>query len=342
MADQSYYELLGVKRDATEEEIKKAYRKLARKYHPDVNPGDKAAETKFKELSEAYAVLSDKEKRQQYDTFGKQAFGGGGGAGGANPFNGFGGFDFSQFQNARGGARRAKAGQGGTQNFADLFSDLFGGAGTMDADMPLRGQDIQAETTITFRDSIEGTTLTLQAARQKECATCGGSGNSAGKVCRTCGGTGVTADRDGVKVKVPAGVRDGQKMRLKGKGSAGSHGAPAGDLILLVHVRAHPFFERRGDDIYTEIPITVGEAIRGAQIEIPTIQGPVKARIPAGTQAGQTFRISGKGVVKAKGGHGDHYYRVQITVPKSAPEDAVNAIEDSYATGPRESLNTEL
>lgn len=354
MADRSYYDILGVKKDASEDEIKKAYRKLARKHHPDVNQGNKEAEAKFKELSEAYAVLSDKEKRQQYDTFGKQAFGGAGGAGGAyggaNPFGGFGGFDFdfSQFQDARGGARggrRTTRSTGGATNFADLFSDLFSGGGGPGAEFAMRGQDVEASTTIDLRDAIHGTTLQMSVARQRECTTCGGTGNVGGKVCRTCGGSGMMREAESVKVKIPVGVRDGQKIRLKGKGNAGTNGAPAGDLIVLIHVRPHPFFERREDDIYTEIPITIGEAIRGAEIEVPTIAGPVRARIPAGTQGGQTFRLSGKGVPKAKGGSGDHYYKVQIAVPRNVPEELkekVDELDRAYGASPRAGLKTEL
>ncbi len=304
MAKKDYYELLGVKKNASEEEIKKAYRTLAKKYHPDKNKGNKEAENKFKEISEAYAVLSDKEKREQYDRLGSEAFG----PGGANPFAGF---DFSQFMG--GGARGRRGTRSRTVDISDIFGDLFGGAG-FEAE-PQRGGDIGAETTIDFRDAVLGTTLELRSEH---------------------GGT--------VKVKIPEGVSDGQRLRIRGKGQPGPMGGPAGDLNLLIHVRPHPFFERRRDDIYIELPITLGEAIRGAQIDVPTIHGPVRARIPAGTQGGQTFRLTGKGV-KTKNRTGDHYYKVQITVPRDLSGDALTAvqkIESQYADNPRAHLKTAL
>ncbi|MCU1229850.1 MAG: cbpA [Acidobacteria bacterium] len=319
MAEKTYYEILGVPKDAADADIKKAYRKLAKKHHPDVNKGNKDAENKFKELSEAYAVLSDKEKRDQYDRLGKEAFGG------QSPFNGgqnpFAGFDFGQFTNARGrGGTRSTGGgarRGSTGGFTDIFSDLFGGAMP---DEPQRGSDIEAETTIDFRDAILGTTLELSMTRPD-------------------------GSRASVKVKIPEGVAEGQKLRLRGKGSPGTMNGPAGDLNLTIHVRSHPFFERRGDDIYIDLPITIGEAIRGGQIDVPTIHGTVRARIPAGTQGGQTFRLTGKGVKKKSGGSGDHYYRVQIAVPRDVPEEAfpaVEQLESLYRDNPRANLKTAL
>jgi DnaJ-class molecular chaperone len=313
MPEKDYYDILGVKKSAGPDEIKKAYRGLAKKFHPDKNKGNKEAENKFKELSEAYAVLSDAEKREQYDRLGKEAFRGGGGPGG-NPFAGganpFGGFDFSQFTGAGGGRASARGGRRstGAGGFTDIFSDLFGGGGEPG---PQRGGDLEAELTIDFRDAILGTTMDL------------------------------VLNGKAIKVKIPEGVSDGQRIRLRGKGAPGNSGGPAGDLNVLIHVRTHPLFERRGDDIYIDLPIKVGEAIRGAEVEVPTIQGPVRARIPAGTQGGQTFRLRGKGV-KKKTTAGDHYYRVEITVPKSAPEDAVQAIDEAYDENPRSKINITL
>jgi molecular chaperone DnaJ len=320
MAAKDYYDLLGVKKTATDDEIKKAYRTLAKKHHPDKNKGNKDAENKFKEISEAYAVLSDKEKREQYDRLGREAFSFGGqgpfGGGGANPFSGF---DFSQFTNrASGGGRRASGGSAkrtqASGGFTDIFSELFGGGAAGFGGEPQRGGDIEAETTLDFRDAVLGTTLELQLP-----------------------GTGST------KVKIPEGVRDGQKLRLRGKGQQGPAGA--GDLNLLIHVRPHPFFERRDDDIHIELPITVGEAMRGAEIEVPTIHGPVRARIPSGTQGGQTFRLSGKGVKKKGETYGDHYYRVQIVLPRDPGADALSAaetIEKYYRENPRVNLKGSL
>ena len=346
MADQTYYDILGVKKAASEEEIKKAYRKLARKFHPDVNPGDKQAEAKFKELSEAYAVLSDKEKREKYDRLGRDAFSFGGGQGGGDPFAGF-HFDFGDLGGGRGRARGPRR-TARTGDFRDIFSDLFGGGagGGGFQTAPGRGPDLEAETTLEFRDAVHGTTVQIATARQRECPACNGLGHVGNNVCRTCGGSGMVSEPQKMKVKIPEGVRDGQRIRLNGKGSPGTAGGPAGDLLLLIHVRPHPFYQQKGADIHTEVPITVGEAIRGAEIEVPTIHGPVRARIPAGTQGGQTFRLTGKGVRKGKtGGHGDHYYKVQIVVPKelsAEQREALEAIESAYAENPRKKLDTDL
>jgi molecular chaperone DnaJ len=319
MAEKDYYDILGVKKNATADEIKKAYRGLAKKFHPDKNKGNKDAENRFKEMSEAYAVLSDTEKREQYDRLGKEAFrsGGAGGnpfAGGANPF---GGFDFSQFTaggRARGSRRSPSGASGaGAGGFTDIFSDLFGGGGFEPG--PDRGSDLEAELTIAFRDAILGTTMDL------------------------------VLNGKGVKVKIPEGVSDGQRIRLRGKGAPGSSGGPAGDLNVLIHIRPHALFERRGDDVYIDLPIKVGEAIRGGEVEVPTIHGPVRARIPAGTQGGQTFRLRGKGVKKKGGTHGDHYYRVEIVVPKSGADDVLQAaatIDAAYGDDPRANLHTTL
>jgi molecular chaperone DnaJ len=297
MAEKDYYEILGVKKDATEADLKKSYRDLAKKYHPDKNKGNKEAENRFKEISEAYAVLSDKEKRAQYDRLGREAFG----PGGANPFAGF---DFSEFM---GGGGRARRGGGGgrraqTMDFTDIFGDLFGGAGGRGGGFQPEPQETHAEITIDFRDAVLGTTLTL------------------------------TIDGEAVKVKIPHGISDGQKIRLR------RGGAP---LVITVHVRPHAFFERKGDDIYTDLPVTVGEALRGAEVEVPTIHGSSRIRVPPGTQSGRTMRVKGKGVTN-KNGAGDHYVRIQIMVPPSAPDDAVDAIEGMYAENPRAGLKSGL
>lgn len=297
MAEKDYYEILGVKKNATEAELKKAYRDLAKKYHPDKNKGNKDAENRFKEISEAYAVLSDSDKRAQYDRLGREAFG----PGGANPFAGF---DFSEFMGGGGGGRtrRTTTRRGGstTIDFTDVFGDLFGGGGR--GGFEPEPQEMQAEVTIDFRDAIQGTTLALNVNGEQ------------------------------MKVKIPDGIADGQKLRVK-RGNQ--------PMQLTVRVRPHPFFERRGDDIHIELPITVGEAIRGAEVEVPTIHGPSRIRVPAGTQAGRTMRLSGKGV-KKKNGAGDQYCRIQVVVPPEAPAEAVEAIEGAYKESPRANLRTTL
>ncbi|HUO84261.1 MAG TPA: J domain-containing protein [Thermoanaerobaculia bacterium] len=352
MAKRDYYEILGVKKDVSEEELKKAYRKLARKFHPDVNPGDKEAEQKFKEASEAYAVLSDKEKRAQYDRLGREAFSFGG-PGGAGPFEAggpFGGFEFDLGEVFGGGKRTGRAGRATgfrtSGDFRDIFSDLFTGGGEPGGRaIPRRGADMEATAAISFRDAVEGTTVALGMQRPRECARCGGSGNVDDRVCTACQGAGVVAGSESVKVRIPEGVRDGQKIRIRGQGGAGMGGGPPGDLIVQIQVPLHPFYERRGDDIHIELPITLAEAIQGGEIEVPTIRGPVRAKIPAGTQGGQTFRIKGKGVKKAKGGQGDHYYKVQIHIPKDLPAPIRNEIEKIdalYPEHPRANLKTAL
>ena len=303
MAEKDYYEILGVKKNATDDELKKAYRNLAKKFHPDKNKGNKDAENKFKEISEAYAVLSDKEKRDQYDRLGREAFG----PGGANPFAGF---DFSQFMGGGGGGgrgRRSGGGGGGGRrstsfDFTDIFGDLFGGGGG-GGGFEAPPQAMQAEINIDFRDAILGTTMSL------------------------------SVNGDSIRVKIPEGIGDVQKIRVPRKGQP--------PIEITVHVRPHPFFERRGDDIYIDLPITVGEAIRGAEVDAPTIHGTVRMRVPPGTQSGRTMRLSGKGV-KKKSGAGDHYCRIQVQVPPAAPADAVDAIEAAYQENPRANLRTAL
>ena len=302
VAEKDYYEILGVKKNASDDELKKAYRNLAKKYHPDKNKGNKEAENKFKEISEAYAVLSDKEKREQYDRLGREAFG----PGGANPFAGF---DFSQFMGGGGGGRARRTGGGSRRttsssfDFTDIFGDLFGGGGGGGGGFEAEPQAMQAELTIDFRDAILGTTMSLNV------------------------------NGESIRVKIPEGIGEGQKLRVPRKGQQ--------TIEITIHVRPHPFFERRGDDIYIDLPITVGEAIRGAEVDAPTIHGTVRMRIPPGTQSGRTMRLSGKGV-KKKSGAGDHYCRIQVHVPPSAPAESVDSIETAYTENPRANLRTAL
>jgi molecular chaperone DnaJ len=304
MAEKDFYEILGVKKTATDDEIKKAYRSLAKKFHPDKNKGNKDAENRFKEISEAYAVLSDTEKRGQYDRLGREAFqygtGGPGGGGGAQ----YGGFDFSQFMGGAGQARGGRRTTRGGGGFTDIFSDLFGGAaGGFE---PEAAPEFQTETTIDFRDAIQGTTLDMNV---------GGSH---------------------VKVKIPQGIGDGQKVRVK---------TNQGIVNVVIHVKPHTFFERKGNDIHIELPVTIGEAMRGGDVDVPTIHGNVRARIPANTQSGRTFRISGKGVARKTGTAGDHYYRVLVHVPPSAAEraaEAIETLETMYEENPRAGLKSHL
>jgi molecular chaperone DnaJ len=296
MAEKDYYELLGVKKTATEAELKKAYRDLAKKYHPDKNKGNKDAENRFKEISEAYAVLSDSDKRAQYDRLGREAFG----PGGANPFAGF---DFSQFGGGGGRTRRSSGGRrGATMDFTDIFGDLFGGGGGGGGFDSEPQQEAQVDVTIDFRDAIRGTMITLNV------------------------------NNEPMKVKIPEGIGDGQKVRAR-RGNI--------PVQITVRVRPHPLFERRGDDIYIDLPITIGEAIRGAEVEVPTLHGPSRIRIPAGTQAGRNMRLTGKGV-KKKSSAGDQYVRIQIVIPPDAPAEAVEQLEAAYTESPRANLKGSL
>jgi molecular chaperone DnaJ len=357
-----YYELLGVSRKASAKDIRAAFRKLARKYHPDLNPGDKAAEEKFKQLQEAYDVLSDTKKRQMYDQYGFYSENVptgdyGAGAGGDNSVNfDFGGFDFGGGSGAVGG---------GGSSFRDLFSQFFGGrgrgAGIEEEAEPGGALEYQIE--IDFWDAVRGAVKKLQITRLDACETCHGTGavgtpttcpacngtgtiqQAAGKMrfnvpctrcggtgklrtaCKTCGGEGRLRRTETIDVRIPAGVASGGRVRVPGKGNAGTMGAPAGDLYLLVEVRPHPFFERRGDDLYSKVPVTVSEATLGAKVEVPTIDGRSLVKVPPGTNSGTTLRLREKGVPSARNGaRGDQYVEIQIVVPDRADVERVRPI----------------
>ncbi|HKY64448.1 MAG TPA: DnaJ C-terminal domain-containing protein [bacterium] len=317
MPEKDYYQILGVSPTANDAEIKKAYRKLAKQYHPDVNKGDKSAEERFKDISAAYDTLSDKKKRQEYDLM--RTYGGGfGGMGGeSHGFRGRpdGGFDFSTFTGPGG----ASAGQQGNIHFeygdlGDLFGDIFGGGvkggargggfGTRARGAPMRGADRTYSMEIDFLDAVRGMTSKI------------GLESGAGK-------------SEKINVKIPAGVKTGSKIRLAGKGDPSPSGGPSGDLFIEVKVRPHPYFSREGDDIYLQLPITIGEAVHGAQIEVPTVDGKLKMKIPAGTQGGQKFRLKGKGVVhRHDEGHGDQYVVVQLQLPPELDKESRNLIEE--------------
>ena len=355
-----YYDILGVTKATGDDEIKKAYRKLARKYHPDLNPGDKNAEEKFKDISEAYAVLSDAKKREEYDNFGK------------NPF-GTGGFDFNQ----AGGA-----GAGGF-DFGDVFGDIFGQAGASSTSrgpqsIYRRGADITANIEISMHEAYEGVTKRMSYKREEPCAPCEGSGIESSTVCARCMGSGKTqtskgffrvADRcsecggtgrrinkvcptcmgqgkkytsESINVKIPAGVDTGSTVRLRAKGNAGIGGGQPGDLRLKVTVKTHKIFERKGDDLYLSLPITFPEAALGAKVDVPTIDGSTRMTLPPGTQGGQKFKLSGKGFSRPTGkGRGDMFITAAIVVPKTLDKQATQAVRDietAYQGDPREGL----
>jgi DnaJ-class molecular chaperone len=304
-----YYAILGVPRSASEKEIKSAYRKLARKHHPDVNPGDRAAEDQFKDVSEAYEVLSDAEKRKKYDQFGHLG-------GDAWKHAGEGGFNFggggAQWRNMSPGDVEMEGG------FADILGNLFGGrVGGFGRRGPTRGEDVQAEAEITLDEAYHGAERAVNIVSTDPCTACGGTGQQGGRRCPTCGGAGALERPHTITVKIPAGVRDGAKIRVPGKGGAGAHGGSPGDLFIVPRILPHPSFERKEDDLYTEVAVPFTDAALGAEVDVPTLTGTVTARIPAGTSSGQSLRLRGKGMPHLRGeGHGDLYAKVRITVPK--------------------------
>jgi len=368
-AKQDYYELLGVPRKASAKDIRTAFRKLARKYHPDLNPGDKSAEEKFKQLQEAYDVLSDSKKRQMYDQYGFYSenlppggYAGPEGQPGADVNFDFGGFDFG-----------GTGGAGGGASFRDLFSQFFSGgrahAGMEPEHEP--GGDLEYQIEIDFWDAVRGAVKKLTVTRLDACETCHGTGavgspqtcptchgsgsvqQAAGKMrfnvpctrcggtgklrtaCKTCGGEGRVRRTEAIDVRIPAGVANGGRVRVPGKGNAGTMGAPPGDLYLRVVVRPHPFFERRGNDLYTKVPVTVTEATLGAKIEVPTMDGRALVRIPPGTNSGRTLRLKEKGVPSARNGaRGDQYVEIQVVVPQPTDERVRKLMKELESVAP--------
>lgn len=344
MADKrDYYEVLGVSRDASADDLKKAYRKLAVQYHPDKNPGDKAAEEKFKEVSEAYDVLSDAEKRAAYDRYGHAAFSGGmGGPTGGGPAGG--GFHdpFDIFREVFGGG-------GG------VFESFFGGGGPRRRGGPQRGSDLRYALEITLEEAAHGAEREIEYERLVGCKSCSGSGSTSGsgkKACRTCGGAGQVIssrgffqvqqtcpdcngtgetisdpckacrgvgrikERTRVRLRIPAGIEEGSRLRSQGNGDAGTSGGPAGDLYVVIHLKPHDVFQRDGDDLHCELPMSFTTAALGGEITVPTIEGKASVKIPAGTQNGTTFRLRGKGLKRlGETSSGDLYVHVQIAVP---------------------------
>ena len=364
-----YYEVLGIGKNATDAEIKSAYRKLAKKYHPDLNPGNKEAEEKFKEVNEANDVLSDPQKRQRYDQFGfagvdpNYAAANGGGAGGFG--GGFGGVDLGDiFGDIFGG------GLGGG------FGGFGGGSSTRTANAPRKGHDIQASVILTFEEAAHGCSKKITINRQDTCPDCGGTGAAKGtspetcpdcggrgyvvtqqrtpfgvmqsqqpcshcggrgtiirNPCKTCRGTGKTAARKSLEINIPAGIDDDQNIALRGQGDAGSNGGPVGDVIVHVTVKADPMFERDGYDVTIHVPNTFSQAVLGDDVEVPTVDGRIVQHIPEGTQSGTKFRLRGQGIQYLNGrGRGDQYVIVDVEIPKKvtrAQREALKAFEDS-------------
>jgi len=359
---QDLYAVLGVSKTATEDEIKKAYRKLAKKYHPDLHPGDKEAEAKFKEVNDAYEVLGDAQKRSNYDQFGTaDPSAGFGGFGGASGFSGFSGFNGSGFEFT-----------GGFGGINDIFEEFFGGGGASRGNSgPQRGATISTSVDISFEEAASGVTKEIEIERLEKCGTCKGSGAKPGttvKTCKTCNGTGhvttyqntilgriqtsrpcqachgegqivdtpcpscrgrkVVNKKVKINVQIPAGIDNNQVIQLRGQGQPGEKGGPSGDIRVLVRVRPHKLFRREGNDLYCDIPITFVQAAVGAVIEVPTLSGRVKFDLPEGTQPGTKFRLKGKGIKDVNGyGVGDMYITVNVEVPKhlnSEQKEALN------------------
>ena len=346
MAPRSPYEVLGVPKTAPDDEIKKAYRKLAREYHPDRNPGDTDAEERFKDVQSAYDTLRDPEKRRAYDSFGTAGSGG-------FPGEGAGGVRFEEFD---------------LGDLGDLLGGMFGGgARRQGAREPIRGDDLETRVRISFEDSLDGVQVRVPVEAESVCHVCHGTGAEPGTspiVCPQCGGRGVVSDSQGLfafsqpcprcqgngaivekpckncrgsgrerttkryAVKVPAGARSGTRIRLKGKGEAGRNGGPAGDLYVVVDVEPSPLFERRGADLVLDVPVTYAEAALGAKVEIPTPGGPVALKVPAGTESGKLLRVKGRGSPQLKGnGRGDLLARVRVTVPTKLTKAEKEALE---------------
>ena len=374
--EKDYYKILGVSKNATPEEIKKAFRKIARENHPDQNPGDKTAEARFKEASEANSVLSDVAKRKEYDEA-RSLFGGGFKFNRPGTTPGGGGFE-DLFRNAQSGAN---------PGFGDLFGGLFSGAGqTRRATQrgPRRGADVEGDVTITFEQAVEGATVTLRTVSDQPCPSCRGTGAKAGtlpRVCPGCEGSGMQSSMVGggvfsmsepcvdclgrglivddpcpdcegsgrgrssktMQVRIPAGVEDGQRIRIKGKGAAGENGGASGDLYVHVKVTPHKLFGRSGSNLTLDVPVTFTEASLGSEISIPTLQGgKVKLRIPASTPNGRTMRVRGKGARKSDGSMGDLLVTIKVEVPDDLSDEAKAALQEyaekAHQSNPRDAL----
>ena len=365
-----YYEVLGLQKGATADEIKKAYRKLAKENHPDLHPGDKACEERFKEINEAYEVLSDDDKRAKYDQYGHAAFDPSAGFGGGAGFGGFGGFsDFG--------------------DLGDIFGDIFGfgGGASRNPNAPRKGDNIRVQLNVSFEEAAFGCKKEVTVGRVEQCPDCKGTGcapgttpevcpdckgtgsvrttqrtpfgvvqtsgackkcGGRGKIihqpCPRCGGRGAVRKNQTIKVKIPAGIDDGQTLNLRGKGNAGLDGGPAGDLLITVFVKPHPLFERDGNSVLMEMPVSFAQAALGAEIEVPTIDGRVKLTIPEGTQPDAVFRMRGKGIPYLRGsGRGDQFVTIRIAVPKNLTSAQKELLRQFAATtGEADTLKTGL
>jgi molecular chaperone DnaJ len=342
MATRDLYAALGVTKSASDAEIKKAYRRLARKYHPDVNPGDATAKKKFQEIASAYEVLKDARRRKHYDLTGDtgeppepgaRPAGAPHGAPFGGPFTGGG----TPFGGGPGGG-----GFRWTGDFGDLFSELFSGGapGVGPRGVAEEDDDAAAQLAIPFRDAVLGGTVSFRARLPRRCARCGGSGRAGSSRCPVCHGLGEIVANEKITIRIPPGVATGSKVRVPGKGRT-----EEGDLYVALTVEPHGYFGREGDDILTEVPVTVPEAYLGAEIDVPTIHGPVRAKIPAGTAAGQRFRLKGYGVRSGRGADGDHYYRVTIVTPGRITDEGralAAKLASLYDRNPRADLPTGL
>lgn len=383
-----YYQILGVKKDAKADEIKKSYRRLARKFHPDVNPNDKVAEEKFKEVQEAYDVLSDEKKRKVFDRFGyyhenldaDSPFASGAtGGGGPSP-----GFDFSGFDFSQGSA------SGGGSSFRDIFSDLFGGGGAgarpqpePPRAIPKRGRDIEIPLALSFEKAFSGLTTNITVNRSEQCSRCQGAGDTGGPLvqcptckgtgqvtksggrlqfaqdcpdcsgtgrrrtpCSLCNGKGTTPKTEQVKIRIPAGVDTGSRVRIPKKGHGGRLGAEPGDLFIVTNVGKHPFLTRKGDNVYVTVPITIAEAALGTKIEVPTVEGKAQLKIPPGTESGQKFRLRERGFPSLRNPslRGDQFVEVKISMPRIISEETkelLRQFEKLNPENPRKAMGLE-
>jgi len=314
MAGKDYYQILGVSRTASEKEIKQAYRRLARKLHPDLNPGDKSAEARFKEINAAYEVLSSPEKRKKYDQFGDQWEY-------AEQFAKAGGQEGVHWDFGKGGATFEYADVG---EFSDVLSSLFGdaGIGSRMKRGPQRGQDVESPIEVSLEEVYHGSKRVIEFQTAQPCAACGGTGRVGNRVCTICGGTGVKIIPRRLEVKIPAGVRDGSRIRIAGEGGPGRAGGSKGDLYLGVKVLPHGVFERKGDDLYAEVSVPLATAMLGGEVRVPTLNENLSLKIPAETQNGKVFRLAGKGMPKLGGlGHGNMFARAKVVLPTNLSED---------------------